>query len=166
MMRPPPSICSLRSNATAVRARSPLTAAYGTRSLRIRNGGGAGCEAQGRSSHRPGSRERLWARPAVARAGSERLHVGEDARLPAPVDPKASGYHRQGWVENTFFRYKSHHRRWSSRPESSRAQGSPGRPMAAEILNRMTALVVCTSSVVSHRPDEDPVYGGHRAEDQ
>ena len=33
---------------------------------------------------------------------------------------QASGYHRQGRVENTFFR-EVHHRSWSSRPEPSRA---------------------------------------------
>ena len=38
---------------------------------------------------------------------------------------QASGYHRQGRVENTFFRV--HHRRWSSRQESSWA-GECGRP--------------------------------------
>ena len=36
---------------------------------------------------------------------------------------KVSGYHRQGRVENTFFRYKSIHRRWPSRPEPRPGRG-------------------------------------------
>ena len=32
---------------------------------------------------------------------------------------KASGYHRQSRVENTFLPLQVHHRRWPSRPESS-----------------------------------------------
>ena len=51
---------------------------------------------------------------------------------------KASGYHRQDQVENTFFRYTVHHRSWSSRPESS-WEGSEA-ILGCEILNRMTAL--------------------------
>ena len=51
---------------------------------------------------------------------------------------KASGYHRQGWVENTFFRYKSIIGD-GLRGRSSTGQGSEV-VLGCEILNRMTTL--------------------------
>ena len=51
---------------------------------------------------------------------------------------KASGYHRQGWVENAFFRYKSIIGD-GLRARSPAGQGSEV-VLGCEILNRMTAL--------------------------
>ena len=60
---------------------------------------------------------------------------------------KASGYHRQGRVENTFFRYKS------IIGDGLRARGPAGQEsevvLGCEIINRMTTLG--PTSVVSHR---------------
>ena len=61
----------------------------------------AGCDGR-RPTGQDG--EHIWPRPAVARAGSDD-HVGEADR-PAPLEESVR-YHRQGRVENTFFRYKS-----------------------------------------------------------
>ena len=80
--------------------------------------------------------ERLWPRPAVARAGSDD-HVGE-ARSAGASRKKASGYHRQGRVENAFFRYKSIIGE-GLRARSPAGQGSEV-VLGCEILNRMTAL--------------------------
>ena len=70
---------------------------------------------------------------------------------------KVSGYHRQGRVENTFFRYKS------IIEMASGPGAQPGRGgevvLGCEILNRMTALGrQCRIASTG----EDPV-GGHRA---
>ena len=51
---------------------------------------------------------------------------------------QASGYHRQGRVENTFFRYKSIIGD-GLRARSSAGQGSEA-VLGCEILNRMTAI--------------------------
>ena len=51
---------------------------------------------------------------------------------------KASGYHRQDWVENAFFRYKSIIGD-GLRARSPAGQGSEA-VLGCEILNRMTAL--------------------------
>ena len=61
---------------------------------------------------------------------------------------KASGYHRQGRVENAFFRYKSIIGD-GLRARSPAGQGSEV-VLGCEILNRMTALG--RPGVVSHRP--------------
>ena len=59
-------------------------------------------------------------------------------RFLAPYGKKASGYHRQGRVENTFFRYKSIIGD-GLRARSPAGQGSEV-VLGCEILNRMTAL--------------------------
>ena len=88
-----------RLDATRRRRATPASGASPD-GRRLRNGDGAGCD-----SHHPTGQDgdRLWPRPAVARAGSDD-HGGEAARgehvLPLHV----------------------HHRRWSSRPELSRAR--------------------------------------------
>ena len=77
------------------------------------------------SSPRPGRRilnrmtalgRRIWARPAVARAGSDD-HVGEDTR-PAPVAEGVRVPSSDPGGEHVL-PLQVHHRRWPSRPESS-----------------------------------------------
>ena len=100
-------------------------AAYDTVAV-LRNGGGAGCD----SRHPTGQDgDRLWARPAVVRAGSDD-HVGEAAR-PAPVE-EGVRVPSSGPGGEHVLPLQVHHRRRPSRP-SPAGQGS-------EILNRMTAL--------------------------
>ena len=60
--------------------------------------------------------ERLWPRPAVARAGSND-HVGEAAR-PAPLE-EGVRVPSSGPGGERVLPLQVHHRRWSSRPESS-----------------------------------------------
>ena len=76
---------------------------------------GAGCDGR-RPTGQDG--ERLWPRPAVARAGSDD-HVGEDAR-PAPVEAGVR-VPSSGPGGEHVLPLQVHHRRWPSRPESSRA---------------------------------------------
>ena len=90
MMRPPPSICSLRSRGPLVRITAD--AAYDT--VAVYDTAGARGATVGHPTGQDG--ERLWARPAVARAGSND-HVGEAAR-PAPVEEGVPGtIVRAGW---------------------------------------------------------------------
>ena len=74
---------------------------------------------------------------------------------------KASGYHRQGRVENTFFRYKSIIGD-GLRARSPAGQGSEV-VLGCEILNRMTAPR--PTSVVSHRQVRNLSIGLVRASD-
>ena len=74
---------------------------------------------------------------------------------------KVSGYHRQGRVENAFFRYKSIIGD-GLRARSPAGQGSEA-VLGCEILNRMTALG--STSVVSHRPVRILAVGIVRARD-
>ena len=74
---------------------------------------GAGCD----SHHPPGQDgEHIWPRPAVARAGSDG-HVGETAR-PAPLEAGVR-VPSSGPGGEHVLPLQVHHRRWSSRPESS-----------------------------------------------
>ena len=109
MMRPPPSICSLRSRALS--CASLLTPPM-TRSPSTKRRG------RGGDSRRPTGQdgERLWARPAVARAGSDD-HVGEDART-APVEEGVRVPSSEPGGEHVL-PLQVHHRRWPARPESS-----------------------------------------------
>ena len=76
---------------------------------------GAGCDGR----HPTGQDgDRLWPRPAVARAGSDD-HVGEDAR-PAPVE-EGVRVPSSGPGGERVLPLQVHHRRWPSRPEPSRA---------------------------------------------
>ena len=77
-------------------------------------------ETAGRDGRHPIGQdgERLWARPAVARAGSDD-HVGEDART-APVE-EGVRVPSSGPGGEHVLPIQVHHRRWTSRPESSRA---------------------------------------------
>ena len=78
--------------------------------------GGAGCDGR----HPTGQDgERLWARPAVARAGSND-HVGEAAR-PAPLE-EGVRVRSSGPGGEHVLPLQVPHRRWPSRPESSRAR--------------------------------------------
>ena len=79
--------------------------------------------------------------------GTVRTVVWADGRGNPPSDPitlgrrrrkKASGYHRQGRVENTFFRYKSIIGD-GLLARSPAGQGSEA-VLGCEILNRMTDL--------------------------
>ena len=74
--------------------------------------------ARGGDSRRPTGQdgERIWARPAVARAGSDD-HVGEDART-APVEEGVRVPSSEPGGEHVL-PLQVHHRRWPSRPESS-----------------------------------------------
>ena len=63
--------------------------------------------------------DRLWPRPAVARAGSND-HVGEAAR-PAPVE-EGVRVPSSGPGGECVLPLQVHHRRWPSRPELSRAE--------------------------------------------
>ena len=72
---------------------------------------------------------------------------------------KASGYHRQSRVENTFFRYKSIIGD-GLRARSPAGQGSEV-VLGCEILNRMTELSSADQCHIASA-SEDPV-GGHRA---
>ena len=74
---------------------------------------------------------------------------------------QVSGYHRQGRVENAFFRYKSIIGD-GLRARSPAGQGSEA-VLGCEILNRMTALD--RPSVVSHRPVRILSVGIVRARD-
>ena len=73
---------------------------------------------------------------------------------------KASGYHRQGRVENAFFRYKSIIGD-SLRARRPAGQGSEA-VLGCEILNRVTALGRPVSYRIALTAGEDPV-GGPRA---
>ena len=98
MMRPPPSICSLRSRALS--CASPLTpppdtvAVYETAGAR----GATVVVPPARTAHVSGHGPRSPARDRtitlVKQLGRRRWK-------------KVSGYHRQSRVENVFFRYKS-----------------------------------------------------------
>ena len=89
-------------------------AAYDTVAV-LRNGGGAGCDGR-RPTGQDG--ERIWPRPAIARAGSDD-HVGEAAR-PAPVE-EGIRVPSSGPGGEHVLPLQVHHRNWSSRPEPSRA---------------------------------------------
>ena len=127
-MRPPPSICSLRS--MTLSCASPLTPPM-TRSPSTKRRGRGG--RQSSSTGQDG--ERIWARPAVARGDRTITLVKTLGRRQWK---KASGYHRQSRVENTFFRYKSIIGD-GLRARSPAGQGSEV-VLGCEILNRMTEL--------------------------
>ena len=129
MMRPPPSICSLRSRALS--CASPLTPPM-TRSPSTKRRGRGGAtvvvppaRTANASGHGPRSPARDRTITLVKTLG--RRHW-----------KKASGYHRQSRVENTFFRYKSIIGD-GLRARSPAGQGSEV-VLGCEILNRMTAL--------------------------
>ena len=110
---------------------SPLTPPL-TRSPST-NRDGAGCDRR----HPTGQDgERLWPRPAVARAGSDD-HV-KVKQLGRRRGKKTSGYHRQSRMENTFFRDTSIIGD-GLRARSPAGQGSEV-VLGCEILNRMTEL--------------------------
>ena len=69
--------------------------------------------------------DRLWSRPAVARAGSDD-HVGEDAR-PAPLEAGVRVPSSGSGGEHVL-PLQVHHRRWPSRPESGPRLEAHGRP--------------------------------------
>ena len=123
MMRPPPSICSPWSRALS--CASPLTPSTKRRGRGVRRS----------SSHQT---ER---RPSLATARGRPRGIGRVTlvkTLGRRRWKKASGYHRQGRVENAFFRYKSIIGD-GLRVRSSAGQGSEA-VLGCEILNRMTAL--------------------------
>ena len=129
MMRPPPSICSLRSRALS--CASPLTPPM-TRSPSTKRRGARGAtvvippaRTANVSGHGPRSPSRDRTITLVKQLGRRQWK-------------KASGYHRQGRVENTFFRYKSIIGD-GLRARSPAGQGSEV-VLGCEILNRMTAL--------------------------
>ena len=125
-MRPPPSICSLRSRALS--CASPLTPPM-TRSPSTRPQGRG---VRRSSSHRPGRRRHGPRSPARDRTITLVKQLGRRQWK------KASGYHRQGRVENAFFRYKSIIGD-GLRARSPARQGSEV-VLGCEILNRMTEL--------------------------
>ena len=87
------------------------------------------------SSHRPGRRTSL----ATARGRPRGIgRIAWVKTLGRRQWQKASGYHRQSRVENTFFRYKSIIGE-GLRARSPAGQGSEA-VLGCEILNRMTAL--------------------------
>ena len=94
--------------------------------------------ALGGDSRRPTGQdgERLWAPPAVAPRGDRTITLVKT--LGRRQWKKASGYHRQSRVENTFFRYKSIIGD-GLRARSPAGQGSEV-VLGCEILNRMTEL--------------------------
>ena len=89
-------------------------AAYDTVAV-YETAGGAGCDGR-RPTGQDG--EHIWPRPAVARAGSDD-HVGEAAR-PAPLE-EGVRVPSSGSGGEHVLPLQVHHRRWPSRPESSRA---------------------------------------------
>ena len=97
-----------------------------------------------RAVHGASRGERIWPRPAVARADQTIMLVKTLGRRQWK---QASGYHRQSRVENAFFRYKSIIGD-GLRARSPAGQGSEA-VLGCEILNRMTAPR--PTSVVSHR---------------
>ena len=109
-----------RLDATRRRRATPASGASPD-GRRLRNGDGAGCD-----SHHPTGQdgERLWPRPAVARAGSNDP-VGKDAR-PVPLEAGVRVPSSGPGGEHVLPRHV-HHRRGPSRPESSQA-GECGRP--------------------------------------
>ena len=109
-----------RLDATRRRRATPASGASPD-GRRLRNGDGAGCD-----SHHPTGQdgERLWPRPAVARAGSNDP-VGKDAR-PVPLEAGVRVPSSGPGGEHVLPRH-IHHRREPSRPESSQA-GECGRP--------------------------------------
>ena len=136
MMRPPPSICSPRSRALSCASllTPPMTRSPSTKPR------GRGVRRS--SSHRPG-------RANVSGHGPRSPARDRTIELVKTLGrrrwKKVSGYHRQGRVENTFFRYKSIIGD-GLRARSPAGQGSEV-VLGCEILNRMTAL----GRPVSHR---------------
>ena len=129
MMRPPPSICSPQSRALS--CASPLTPPL-TRSPSTKRRGARGAtvvippaKTANVSGHGPRSPARDRTITLVKTLGRRRWK-------------QASGYHRQGRVENAFFRYKSIIGA-GLRARSPAGQGSEA-VLGCEILNRMTAL--------------------------
>ena len=138
MMRPPPSICSPRSRAllcasplTPPMTRSPSTRPRGRG---VRRSVVPPAKTATVSGHGPRSPARDRTIMLVKQLGRRQWK-------------KVSGYHRQGRVENAFFRYKSIIGD-GLRARSPAGQGSEV-VIGCEILNRMTALG--PTSVVSHR---------------
>ena len=82
---------------------------------RLRDGDGAGCD-----NHNPTGQdgEHIWPRPTVTRAGSDDP-VGEEART-APLEEDVR-VPSSGPGGEHVLPIQVHHRRWSSRPEPSRA---------------------------------------------
>ena len=129
MMRPPPSICSPPSRALS--CASPLTPPMTRSPSTTRRGRGV----RRSSSHRPGRRPSSGHGP---RSPARDRTITLVKQLGRRRWKKASGYHRQGRVENTFFRYKSIIGD-GLRARSPAGQGSEV-VLGCEILNRMTAL--------------------------
>ena len=126
-MRPPASICSPRSRALSCASplMRPLTRSPSTK----RRGRGV----RQSSSHRPGRRTSL----ATARGRPRGIRTITLVKtLGRHRWKQASRYHRQGRVENTFFRYKSIIVD-GLRARSPAGQGSEV-VLGCEILNRMT----------------------------
>ena len=91
-------------------------AAYDTVAV-YETAGGAGCDGR----HPTGQDgDRLWSRPAVARAGSDDP-VSEDAR-PAPVE-EGVRVPSSGPGGECVLPIQIHHRRWPSRPEAQPGRG-------------------------------------------
>ena len=129
MMRPPPSICSLRSMVLSCVSplTPPMTRSPSTRPRRARGATVVIPPARTANVSGHGPRSPAWDQTItlVKTLGRRQWK-------------KALGYHRQGRVENALFRYKS------IIGDGLRARGPAGQGSEAvlgcEILNRMTAL--------------------------
>ena len=125
------SLLRLRMEPRALSCASPLTPPMTRSPSTKRRGRGV----RRSSSHRPGRRTSLGTARGRPR-GIETITLVK--QLGRRQWQKASGYHRQGRVENTFFRYKSIIGD-GLRARSPAGQGSEV-VLGCEILNRMTAL--------------------------
>ncbi len=129
MMRPPPSICSPQSRALS--CASPLTLAYDTVAVYET------ATARGATVVVPPARTANVSGHGLRSPARDRT-ITLVKQLGRRRWKKASGYHRQGRVENAFFRYKSIIGD-GLRARSPAGQGSEA-VLGCEILNRMTAL--------------------------
>ena len=129
MMRPPPSVCSPRGEGPLVRgiadAASDTVAVYETATAQGATVVIPAARTANVSGHGPRSPARDRTITVVEQLGRRRWK-------------QASGYHRQGRVENTFFRDTSTIGD-GLRARSPAGQGSEA-VLGCEILNRMTTL--------------------------